>query len=191
MRPRSIVLLLLIAPLLSGCIYSREIVRAQRAIERQNPGLDFDRKFMFSMGRGSIGGLAEAASFIKEDDVRRASSYMRNLSKVKVGVFEIEGDYTGEIDVSRVPHLRRGQWQTLARFEEEEGDNVAVLYRERYGEVRDLFIVALSRPELVVVRLTGNFTDILVDAMADYSEKIPRLGLFDDDAEADSTQAID
>lgn len=182
MRIRFIAALVLALPLLvqcTGCIYSREIAATQRAIERENPGVDFDKRFVFSMGRGSIGTVAELASFARVSEARMASHYLDNLSKVKVGVYELDGDYDAALDLSTIPHFRRGGWQTLARVRQLEGENVAVLYRERYGEVRDLFVVSLSKPDLVIVRLTGNFTEMLIDALADFSDRIPRIGLFD------------
>ncbi|HEX7070874.1 MAG TPA: hypothetical protein VF190_08715, partial [Rhodothermales bacterium] len=134
-------ILLLSTLLLSGCLYSREIAQTQRAIERHNPDVDFDRQFMFSMGSGSIGGLAELGSFFRQEEVRMASRYLEHVRRIKIGVFEVRGDAEATMDLSMLPHFRRGGWQTLARINGHEGDDVAVLYRERFGEVRDLFVV--------------------------------------------------
>ena len=163
---------LLVLPLFSGCFYSREIARTQRAIEKENPQVDFRRQVMFSMGSGSLGTLAELASFGQPAEVREASDYLRHIRRVKVGVFEIEGDLEGPLAMTHVPHFTRGGWQTVVRVREPDGENVSVLYRERYGEVRDLFVVALDAPELVIVRLTGNLTQLLLDALDDYGDEI-------------------
>lgn len=171
-----ILLVALLLPLLSGCFYSREISRTQRAIERANPGVDFDRRFVFSMGRGSIGVLSEMSSFSRERDVRLVSDYLRNLKSVRVGMYELEGNLDRPL-VLDIPQRRHESWQTLARVRDD-STNVSVLYRERFGEVRDLFVVALNNPDLVIVRLTGNFTELVSRAIQDFSDRLPRLDLF-------------
>lgn len=191
MRTRILQLALVLAmlPLVSGCFYSREIARTERAIERANPGVDFDRTFMLSMGRGSIGTLAELSSFVRQREALMASDYLREIKRVKVGVYEIEGPIDRPLSLGQLPQSRSGSWSTLARVNDGDSVNFSVMYRERFGEVRDLFVVALDAPDLLIVRVTGNFTEMLIRALEDFSEYMPRTGLFDKERARDEDPA--
>lgn len=187
---RALLFTLPVLLLLSGCFYSREIASTQRAIAAQNPDVDFDRQITFSAGPNTIDVFAGLASYVRIDDVLRGSDYLRMLRRVKVGIYQIESDVDTPLVLRAIPQLRRGGWQTVARFRGDDGESVAVLYRERYGEIRDLYVLALMRPELVIVRATGNFTDLIIDALSDFADRIPRLnGDADDgdDGDADAS----
>lgn len=181
MRSRlpALLALLLMLTTFTGCFYSREIAQTQRAIASDNPDVKFDRRFTFNVGPVWTARLAELAAFGRVDEARLASDYLRDVRRVEVGIFRMRGDVPASLNFTRAPHLQRRGWQALARVREPDGENVSVLYRERYGEIRDLFVIVLAAPDLVIVRLTGNLTNLVLNAWSDFSDRIPRFDVFD------------
>lgn len=163
---------LILMPVLSGCLYSREVARTQRAVERENPTVSFDRKFTLSVGRTGIGLLSGLASFTPVAEARDAASYLRSLRNVKIGVYEIEGEDLSDLRIGTIPHLQGRGWLTLLNLRVPGEEAVSVMYRERHGDVRDLVVVGLDASHLVILRFSGNITGMLLEAVADNMQRI-------------------
>jgi len=168
--PIAAILLGLLVPLVSGCFYSREIAVTQREVARQLPEVEFRRQFMLSLGPGSVGAVSGIGSFIPHPEARAVTGYFRDLRRVKIGVFKLEGDSMAAVSPSMIRHMQNEGWQTAVRVRDDDGGLVSVLYRERYDEVRDLYIFSLDESDLVMAKVSGNLTALVQGVLADHPE---------------------
>lgn len=163
-----LLVLLVVAPL-TGCFYSREMVHTRREIERAS-GADFDHGMMVSLGPLSLRTLSWLSGLVPEDEARMASSYLREISRVKVGVYHTEEGFSLEgVDLPRLRRFERGNWEVAVRFRDEESMGW-VMYREHRDAVRDLYVVVLTDQELVLARVNGRLNRLLARVMEDHSD---------------------
>lgn len=156
-------LLLLLLPL-TGCLYSREMARTRHAVE-QHTGADLDRQVVFTIGPLGLRTVGWMAGLSGDDEVALARTYLRDVRRVKVGVYEVEAP--GLLDGTAFPPVRRLErrgWETLVRVREDD-EAVWVLYRERKGRIRDLYVVALDDEELVLARVKGRLDRMVARAL--------------------------
>jgi len=152
---------------LSGCLYSSEIAHVRRDIEREFPGSSFDREFVLTVGPGFFNTLGWIAEHVDDHETRRIGEYMAEIRRVKVGVYRTESlPYEGNLELEELQRFRRNGWQVAAKVRDDD-ELVWVLYRERYDEVRDIFVLSLDNDELVIVRVEGNLNRLLEKIVAD------------------------
>lgn len=167
MKLRYLLILLLLTLPMAGCFYSREIAQTRRDLERQYPGARFDREVVVSLGPGSLRALGWLAGLVPEDEPQMASSYLREISRVKVGVYKTEYlPNLSEFDPISLDRFQRDGWEMAVKTHED-NDAVTVMYKEREGSVRDLYVIVLSEDELVLVRFKGHLDRLLAKVMAD------------------------
>ena len=86
----------------------------------------------------------------------------------KLGACHI--DFPEDVDAHALNSLDRrlGKqgWNRLVRVREE-GEITWVFTRENGGEIRDLFVVALDRDEMVIVRVGGRLDQVMADLIAE------------------------
>ena len=163
--------LLLACLLLSGCLYSREIAHTRHAVERAYPAARFEREVVLSFGPVSLL-TARLLTGLMPDEAEEVRPYLRSIRRVKVGVYRTENlPPLGDVDLPRLRRLRERGWETLAAVREED-QTVWVLYRERRGTVRDLYVLALGEEELVVVRLKGRLDRLLRHALKEHGGEL-------------------
>ena len=167
MRHRRLgMVVLLLVPLCSGCFYAREIVHTRRDIERAYPQARFDREVVVRLGTGPLRGIGWIAGLVPDDDVQVARDYLRDLHRVKVGVYRTETlPPLGEVNLARLPRFEEGGWRLAVRTQEAD-EAVWVLYRAPHGDVRDLYVLVLDEEALVLVRLQGRLDEMLKRAVA-------------------------
>ena len=148
----------LLAPTLSGCIYSREVAQTRRALEAAYPEARFEREMVLSLGPVSLFALRLFSGLAPEEVP------LRDLRRVKVGVYRAEGlPPLQRFDPAQVRRLQRQGWTVAVRTREADAATW-VLYRARRGTVRDVYVLALDDEELVLTRLSGRFDRILARA---------------------------
>lgn len=158
---------LLASMLLSGCIYSREIARTRRQVERQLPDVLLHREMVLNVGPGSLGFMSLLTRLVPDDDARQATALLQDLDRVKVGIYEVENlSDPGLLELPRLERLQRDGWELAVRTREADAA-VWVLYRERAGMVRDLYVFSLDKDEFVIARLSGDFQRLLAHLMAE------------------------
>lgn len=164
-RLTSTTLLLAACTLLSGCIYSREIARTRRDIERQYPDARFDRQVVLNLGPNTLGLVGWLADISDDEDAEQASAYLRDISRVKIGVYEVENlpELSG-LELSKLGRLERQGWEVAVKAVEG-NEAVWVLYREGGETIRDMYVFALDDEELVLVRIRGHLSRLLERAM--------------------------
>ncbi|MFQ5572065.1 MAG: DUF4252 domain-containing protein [Rhodothermales bacterium] len=165
---RTLLAVLLLALPLTGCFYSREISQTRRDIERQFPGTRFDRGITMSLGPGSLGALGWMAGLVPEPESQMASDYLHEISHVKVGVYRTRYlPNLDEINMSTLRRFERDGWDMAVKTQEE-NEVVWVFYKERYGEVRDLYVIVLTDEEMVLARIRGHLDRLLRQVMEDH-----------------------
>ena len=152
--------LVLAAPVLSGCLYSREVAQTRRAIEQAYPEARFEREMVLSLGPVSLFALRLFSGLAPEG----ARGPLRDLRRVKVGVYRAEAlPPLQDFEPAQVQRLQRRGWETVVRTREAD-EATWVLYRTRRGTVRDLYVIALDDEELVLTRLSGRLDRLLARA---------------------------
>ncbi|NBC17624.1 MAG: DUF4252 domain-containing protein [Bacteroidetes bacterium] len=160
-------LLLFVLPM-TGCFYSREIAQTRRDIERDLPGADFEREVVVNLGPLSLRTLRWFTGLSEDDDARHARLLLRDLRRVKVGVYRNERALASleAVDLPQLRRLERDGWEPAVVLRERD-EVVHVYYREHRGTVRDLYVVALAEDELVLARLRGHLGRVLARALQD------------------------
>lgn len=152
---------------MTGCFYSREIAQTRRDLERQYPGAQFDREMVVSLGPASLRALGWMAGLVPEDEPQMASDYLREISRVKVGVYKTEFlPNLDDFDPPSLDRFKRDGWEMAVKTRED-NEVVWVLYKERHGVVRDLYAIVLSEDELVLARVKGHLDRLLAKVMED------------------------
>ncbi|MFT5514162.1 MAG: hypothetical protein ACI80V_000268 [Rhodothermales bacterium] len=159
-------LVLIIAPAMSGCMYSREIAHIRDDIEEI---LDarFEREVVVSVGPRTFRTLSWITGRVPDVYAKMASDYVREIDHVKVGVYRVaESPSRRDLRMDRVPRFKRSGWEVAVRVEEEE-ETVWVLYREKYGSIRDMLVLVLGEEELVIARVRGHLNELVRLAASD------------------------
>ncbi|GAB5519096.1 MAG: hypothetical protein RhofKO_13470 [Rhodothermales bacterium] len=159
----------LLALMISGCFYSREISQTRHDLERTYPDLELDQQVVFSMGPLGLRTVGWIAGFVPEEEAQMASRYVREIQRVKVGVYEVDriGDLR-DFDPASLRRFERGGWEVAARIHEDD-ELVWVMYRERHDTVRDLYVVVLDGDELVLARVQGRLNRLMEQVMQDHT----------------------
>ena len=164
-----LVLLIVVLPM-AGCFYSREIAHTRRDLERSYPDAEFDREVVVSLGPVALRTLGWVSGLVPDEDVDMARAYLREISRVKVGVYNVE--YLPSLDGFDPPSLRRFRndgWEVAVKVQDAEG-MVWVLYRENRDDVRDLYVIVLDDEDLVLARVKGHLNRLLARVMEDHYE---------------------
>ncbi len=146
---------------LTGCIVSREISHMRNEIEAEFPGAEFDTEAIVSVGPALFKTLGWILSRVPDDDANLAGAFLRDVHRVKVGVFRTkELPLDGDLELHTLRRFEKDGWSVAARVREDD-EQVWVLYRERYGHIRDMFVLVLDPDELVIVRFEGDLKEIV------------------------------
>ena len=161
-------LVILLALPLAGCFFSREIADTRRDIEHAYPDLRLEKQIVLNLGPISMRTIGWMAGLVPDPEVDAARAYLKDIRRVKVGVFRAERpDRLARMDVDDFGF--EDGWQVAVRARQE-GEHVWVLYKEHPETIRDVYVVVLSDEDLVVARLRGNLNRLVARAMEDHVE---------------------
>ena len=159
-------ILVVLLPVLSGCIYSRELAHIRDDVEDI---LDarFEREVVVSVGPRTFRTVSWISGRVPDIYAQMASDYIREIDRVKVGVYRVaERPSSRELRFDRVPRFRKSGWEVAVRVEDD-SETVWVLYRERYDSIRDMLVLVLNDSELVIARIRGHLNELVSMAVAD------------------------
>lgn len=160
--------LLSVAMLLSGCLYSREIAQTRRDLEQHYPEARFDQEVVVSLGPASLRTLGWIAGLAPEEEAQMASDYLREISRVKVGVYEVEHlPDLNDFDPPTLRRFTRDGWEVAVKAREDD-EVVWVLYKEDHGEVSDMYAIVLTDEDMVLARVKGHLNRLLEKVMDDH-----------------------
>lgn len=168
MRPRALPIVLVALVLsLGGCIFSRDMARLQREIERDNPELRLRRSFVLNLGSGSIHTLESLVRLVDRDDAQLAARYLQDVDRVRIGIYDVEWREEAQpLNVTSVGRFVDEGWEQAVAVRED-NETTYLLYKPNPRTIRDLYVVTLSDDQLIAVRLQGNMQRILVHALQD------------------------
>ncbi|MFT4605700.1 MAG: hypothetical protein ACI9W4_002444 [Rhodothermales bacterium] len=162
----TLIAFLILAPTLAGCMYSREITHIRDDIE-EILGAKFEREVVVTVGPRTFRAASWITGRVPDIYAQMASDYVREIDRVKVGVYRVERrPTTTDLRLDKVPRFKRSGWEVLVRVEEA-GDTVWVLYREKYENVRDMLVLVLDDEQLVIARVEGHLNELVRLAVAD------------------------
>lgn len=171
MSSRVLALGLVAVLVLPGCV-SLEMGRMKREIARDVEAggtAEVGRGFAVAFGRGTIGSTRFLTRLFAPSATEPYRALSRHVRQVKVARYDVAGAFDGR-DVGRPSALDRYEadgWIPLATVRDE--DQAAwVLYREdaRTLELTDLLAIALTEEDLVMTRLRGDLSALVLDAAA-------------------------
>ena len=163
-------LLLTVGVSTTGCFYSRELSQTRRDLERHYPEARFDQEVVVSLGPASLRTLGWLIGLAPADEAQMAKDYLREIDRVKVGVYHVE--HLPDLDDFDPPALRRFRddgWEVAVKTREDD-EIVWVMYRERHNTVRDIYTIVLTDEELVLARVKGHLNRLLEKVMRDQYE---------------------
>jgi hypothetical protein len=165
LTPVVIVVLLAVAATSLGCMWTPELSQVRRDLERQLPGVHFEKDIELTLGPVS---LTFARLFTRMvPDARQASEYLGDVSRIELAVYDAER-IPSAMDVSmphRLQELEANEdWEMAVRIRDK--DELAwILYRVEDENVKELYVVILNQDELVMVRAEGNLERLVARAL--------------------------
>jgi hypothetical protein len=170
-----IAILLLATMLLGGCS-SRELLDVRQDLADQMPHARLTDGRTFSFGPVSLG-LGRFVLGLTGVDAEPARIALRGVRRVEVGRFKV----AGPIDPTHVQmprrlrrYVRRGDWTPLATFRTE-SEVGWVLYRSRGDRITGLFAAVFSGDELVLARISGDLSRVVLELIEHESIRLPGL----------------
>lgn len=167
------------ALLLSSCVLGAPTLEPVRhEIERDLPEARFEPETRFHLGRISLAlGRAIAQVAVDDEEGRQAVELLRHIKGVEIAVYTVkdlgpEARPTWPASVERLG--RRNGWETVARFRDE-GAVGSVLYREKNGAIRSIYVFILDDESLVLARFRGHLDEAMADAIALSGKDLPEL----------------
>lgn len=159
-------LVIVLAMPLTGCFFSREIANTRRDIESAYPDVHLEKQIVLNLGPMSLRTVRWMARLVPDDESDMAARYLRDVRRVKVGVFRAERpEMVEEMDIRRLGFER--EWEVAVRMRRE-GESVWVMYREDDLTVNDLYFVVLDDEDLVIARVHGRLERLLARVMEDH-----------------------
>ncbi|HEU4364290.1 MAG TPA: DUF4252 domain-containing protein [Candidatus Krumholzibacteria bacterium] len=155
---------LLALPLANGCMWAPELTEVKSDIARQLPDVGFRKNVTLSFGPLTMVLARTITGLIP--DAGEARAYLRDVSKVQVAIYEIDGTPEGTAveTPARLQELLDEGWEMAVRVREEH-EVVWLLYRLDDESVREMFVVVMSDDELVLVKVKGRLERLLAEAL--------------------------
>ncbi len=171
MSSRALGLVLALAVAGSGCV-STEMGRIKRDLAHDIEATGqatVGKGFAMSIGRGSIGTtrfMSRLFAPTSSEPYRRLS---RNVRRVQFARYELAGSVDGR-DVSRPASLDRYEadgWYPMVTVRDS-SSAVWVLLKERPDDLRltDLLTIVVAEDDLVVTKVSGDLSGLVLDAIA-------------------------
>lgn len=168
MKPRRVLLIIglsVIAAFVASCLWTPELDRVRKGVEHQLPGVTFKKEVAFSLGPIALSLVKAALKLVP--DTQDAAAYLKDIRKVEVAVYEAQNvpqDVIVRLPGRLMKLLEDGRWE-LAVKALDEGESTWILCRMDGDSIRGLYIVALDRDALVLVRVDGGLEDLLARAI--------------------------
>lgn len=154
----------------SGCLWAPDLDRVRKDLEKQMPGVEFDRRIALSLGPVALTLVRGALSLATDSpDTREVAGYMRDIHSVGVAVYTAH-DVPGDLDLRLPKALEKlvdgGGWEIVVKTRED-GEAVWVLCMMDGDTIKGLYVVALDEEELVLVRAKGRLEEMFKKAIRD------------------------
>ncbi len=154
----------------TGCVlHTPRTDRVARQLEASMPGVRFEAREGVKLGRMSLGLAGRLTAFAADQDedpeVETASRMLRELRRVEVASYGLEGDEPSAWPRELEDAFRHEGWRTLARIHQPDGALAWVLYQGQFDHMHSALVIHLEHEELNVVRLEGRLDRVIYVAM--------------------------
>jgi len=151
----------------TGCLWAPDLAMVRKDIERQLPGVNFDKEIELTLGPISLAFARMLTGIVP--DAREASGYLQDVSRLELAVYNTE-DMPPAGTVSMPERLQKMQesegWELAVRMRDD--DEVAwILYRLDDESIKELYVVILSNDELVLVKAEGRLERLVARALSE------------------------
>jgi hypothetical protein len=166
-----IILLLVVTGSSGGCFWTPSLTAVRKEIEQQLPSGSLHKKIELTIGPIPFMAARLITGMVPE--AREASPFMANISSVEIAVYETSRVCTKNLSLPA--HLRELQekegWEMAVKIRDDE-DLIWLLYRIDDRSIGEVFAVALSDGELVIVKVKGRLEKVIAYALAKYRHHI-------------------
>jgi hypothetical protein len=153
-------------------MWAPELSRVRDDIQSQLPEATFHKEVELSVGPVGLGLVRFVTSLIP--DAREARPYLKDVSRVQVGVYEATVTSTAGLSMpKKLRALLDDGWEVAIRMRDED-EAVWLLYRADDESIREVFVVVLNPDELVLVKAKGRLERLVALALEETHDR-PRL----------------
>lgn len=163
-----------IAFLLTGCLWTPEFSGIVAEINKQVPEARFKKNIQLNLGPASLGfaravlGLASG----QDRDVREAKSYLEEVSSIKLAIYETNNLHSAK--KIKLPSylermIQRNNWQTVVKVQEDH-EFVMAVYKQHRQSITEMFVLALSSDELILVQVEGRLDRLFEKVMEEHAD---------------------
>lgn len=171
-RVKVIISALLLAVFLSSCIGVNRNFRNVRNDLLDQLDAKYTKEVEFSVGGGTLLFASLVAGIADVEHEGRdipADKILRQIDRVQIGVYTRKYDHIGKRKSSKknyvnnlAAEMRENGWENIVKtVDNNEVVAVFVRFDEDYEELRQLFVVAAERSEVVLVEVTGDLNDVI------------------------------
>lgn len=166
----------------AGCMWAPDLAMVRRDIERQIPGLSFDKKVELTLGPITLGFVRLVTALVP--DARQAAPYLRDVRRVEVAVYEAETVPDGISRISmpdRVREMTKDEGWELAVKVNEADQAVWVMYKLDDDSIREVYVVVFDSEELVLVHAEGRLERLMARALMEARDQkgVPHIDVDD------------
>ena len=157
----------LLLPLAGGCTWTPELSQIKQDIARQIPDATFDHQISLAIGPGGMALTRAAMSFVP--GARDVRGWLKDVDCVQVSVYDVRERKrnTRVTTPERIEKMMDEGWEMAARVHDD-GESAWVLYRIADDSIREVFVAAFDRDELVLVKVKGKCLErLLARALSD------------------------
>jgi hypothetical protein len=161
LKPLAIVLLLAVITTTSGCLWAPNLVRIRKDIERQLPGVRFEKEIELTLGPLALVFARFVTGIVPP--ARVASGCLNGVSRIELAVYNtVEMPSVKAVTMpERLRELRESEDWELAVKVRNDRELVWIFYRIDGDTIRELYTVVLSDEELVLVKVQGNLKKLV------------------------------
>ena len=166
---RVVLIILLILPILSGCVFTPSLDRIQRMVAEEIEPATMKTQVKLNLGPVAMSAAKLVTGLANVED--EVQDYLSCIKRVEVNVQEISG--LSSLRSIRWPKgierkLEHEGWETMVKAREED-EIVLVLYKSHKKTVRSLYVVCLNPDELVLVKVEGRLDTLVTRALENHS----------------------
>jgi len=165
-RSLSILLLLTVSISLTGCFGVRRSFKKMRAYVFENTNIEYKKQIEFGVGAG---GLMLAGMFVKLADTDEPiDKLLGQISDVQIGIYdneknvEFNADYKSLKNITNI--MERAGWEFIVRTVNRH-ELTAVFVKQKDERINQLYIIAVTNEEMVLVEIHGNIDELVAIAI--------------------------
>jgi hypothetical protein len=163
----AVVLLIAVLGASSGCLWAPDLAMVRKDIERQLPGVNFDKEIELTLGPISLAFARLVARIVP--DGHEAGGYLRDVRRLELAVYNTE-DMPPAHTVSMPERLQKMQesegWEMAVKVRDD-NEVVWVLYRLDDESIKELYVVVLGGEQLVLVKAEGRLERLVARALSE------------------------